>query len=49
MSGVESYKASDKTLLFEKFAKNFPQIEKVKKTSLHEKEINHLTARRPIS
>ncbi len=31
MSGVQSYKASDKSLLFEKFSKNYPMIEKNKR------------------
>lgn len=50
MSGVESYKASDKSLLFEKFAKNFPHIEKAQKLSEITREGgSHLTARKPIS
>lgn len=31
MSGVQNYKASDKTLLFEKFSQNYPLIQKNKR------------------
>lgn len=49
MSGVETYKASDKSLLFSKFSKNYPQIEATKKQSFKKEEANLISSRKPIS